>query len=92
MEEDNGYGANVDVGEQEMTERVLGIDYVVLQGRGGREFQNGANCKDDDHVHLGFLEGQMTACGRMWEHFMLTYSDVEIDCPDCIKELKKRAK
>jgi len=74
-----------------VAERKLGVDYVVLKGRGGREFQNGATCEGDNYIHLGFLEGSQTACGKAWKNFMLTYSDVEIDCPDCIKELKRRA-
>jgi len=73
-----------------MSERVLGKDYVVLKGKGQREMYNGATCKDDNFVHLGLgLEGS-TACGKLIDKFFLTYDDVEIDCPGCIKELKKR--
>lgn len=70
-------------------ERVLGRDYVVLQGRGGRESTNGATVKGNDFTHLSVDTGQMTICKQVVENFLLTYSDVDITCPECIEDLKK---
>lgn len=73
-------------------ERVLGKDYVVLKGRGGREYQNGAMVKNDDKVHLSVDIGKTTICGKIPETFLLTYADVEINCPDCIAEIVRRGR
>ena len=70
--------------------RVLGKDYVLLQGKGDREVYNGATVKGDTHTHLGLSSEQVTVCGRAIDKFFLTYDDVEIDCPECIAELKRR--
>lgn len=75
-----------------MGKGVLGKDYVTLKGRGGREFQNGATVKDDDYIHLSVDIGQSTVCGKSPDGFMITYADVDIDCPDCIKDIRKRFK
>lgn len=72
-------------------ERILGEDYVVLQGRGGRESTNGASVKGDDKfVHLSVDMGRITICKQAVENFMLTYADVDITCPECIENLKKQ--
>ena len=75
-----------------MEKRVLGKDYVLLSGRGGREDQNGATVKSDDKIHLSVDMGKTTICGSAVDKFMLTYSDVEIDCPQCIKRLKAKSR
>ena len=62
---------------------------IFIKGRSGREFLNGATCEGDDYVHIGHsLPNMMTECGKGIEGFMMTYSDVEITCPDCISRLK----
>ncbi len=60
----------------------------ILKGRGGREFQNGATIKGDDFMHLSIDIGRTTICGKMPDSFLLTYSDVEITCPKCIKVIR----
>lgn len=72
-------------------ERKLGVDYVVLKGRGDRDKYNGATCQGDKFIHLGLLLENATACGKAIDQFFLTYDEVEIDCLDCIKALKKKA-
>lgn len=69
-----------------MEARVLGKDYVVLKGRGGRDITNGATCNGDKFMHLAQL-GKGTSCGKPIKDFLLTYADVEIDCPKCIRKL-----
>lgn len=66
---------------------VLGVDYVILQGRGGRESTNGASTKGDKFVHLSVDMGSTTLCKRRAESFMMTYADVRITCKECVKEL-----
>lgn len=73
-----------------MSEKILGKDYVILKGRGERDIYNGATVKGDKFMHLGFILEKKTACGEFYESFLATYSDVEIDCPKCIAEIKKR--
>lgn len=68
-------------------ERVLGVDYVTLKGRGARLVHNGATCEDDTYVHLGNSSESMTTCGKAIKEFFLTYADVEINCPECVKIL-----
>ena len=70
-----------------MSKGVLGKDYVVLKGRSGRDCQNGATTKDDKFMHLSVDIGQSTICGRAVEQFLLTNSDVDVTCPECIKKL-----
>jgi len=70
--------------------RVLGEDYVVLKGRGGRDLHNGATCGRDSYTHLGMVLSGQTACGKAASNVMATYDDVEIDCPDCIRVIKER--
>ncbi|GEM_PF-6185397 len=70
-------------------QRVLGQDFVVLKGRGQRDIHNGATVEGDSLMHLGHSLEQRTTCGKSIKEFLLTNSDVEIDCPDCIKTLKK---
>ena len=70
---------------------VLGVDYVTLKGRGGREYKNGATRKQDDYMHLSVDIGNTTVCGHVVDSFLLTYSDVDIDCPDCVKILLAKA-
>ena len=67
---------------------VLGVDYVMLKGSGGRDRCNGATVQGDDSMHLGIL-GQGTACEKTIEEFLTTYADVKITCPSCIKVLKE---
>lgn len=61
----------------------------ILKGRGGREVMNGATRKEDDFMHLSTNIGQTTICGHMPDSFLLTYADVEITCPECIKVLQQ---
>ena len=63
---------------------------MLLSGRGDREYFNGATVKGDSLVHLGILATRATACGKAFENFMLTYSDITIDCPDCVAEVERR--
>ena len=74
--------------------RVLGLDYITISGRGEREVYNGAHVKDSSYIHLGFgafhPQSGQTACGVSWDKFMVSYSLVEINCPDCIKAVKGR--
>lgn len=63
----------------------------IIKGRGGREFMNGATCKDDGYMHLGHsLPNMMTECGKSIDSFLATDADVEITCPDCIKKIRER--
>ncbi len=62
----------------------------VLKGRGSREFMNGATRKEDTFMHLSTDMGHTTICGHMPNSFLLTYADIEITCPDCIKILRER--
>ena len=65
------------------------IPNPILKGRGGREFVNGATCQGSKYVHLGYsLPNMMTLCGKAIEGFMVTYADVEITCPQCIKKIR----
>lgn len=64
--------------------RVLGVDYVVLKGQGGRDYTNGAVIEGEEDMHLGFLTSRQTACGKGYTHFLVTYADVEITCRACI--------
>ncbi len=75
----------------DMIERAetLGVDYVMLKGSGGRDRYNGATVKGDDFMHFSTL-GQGTSCGKTIQDFLLTYADVKITCPSCIKALKAR--
>ena len=70
-------------------ERVLGVDYVILKGEGGREYINGAIVEGDANMHLGSLSSRQTVCGKGYTRFLVTYSDVEITCGDCIKKIKE---
>lgn len=72
-----------------MDKGILGKDYVVLRGRGGRDTQNGATCKNDEYMHLSVNCGESTICGKGVESFLLTYSDLDINCPKCVKRLVK---
>ncbi|KKN11505.1 hypothetical protein LCGC14_1025730 [marine sediment metagenome] len=69
---------------------VLGVDYVVLKGRGGRDTQNGAIVAGDEKMHLSVDAGQSTVCGKVTREYLLTYADVSIDCPECIAAIKAR--
>ncbi|GAI21291.1 unnamed protein product [marine sediment metagenome] len=71
-------------------DRVLGQDYIILKGRGERDRYNGATVKDDNYVHLGLLLESRTACNKAIDKALLTDGDVEINCPECIKDVKKR--
>ncbi len=71
--------------------RVLGIDYVTLKGREGRDTTNGATADEDNYTHLGSLFDRQTACKLPIKNFFATYSDVDIDCPACIKVIKEPA-
>ena len=62
----------------------------VLKGRGGRECINGATREEDNFMHLSTDIGQTTICGHTPDGFLITYSDVEITCPECIKVLRKK--
>ena len=64
----------------------------ILKGRGGRDSINGASIKSDKFTHLSTDCGQTTICGHSVESFMLTYADVEIDCPECSRILRKEPK
>lgn len=70
-----------------MHKGILGKDYVTLKGRGGRDTQNGSTVKSDKFMHLSVDIGASTICGRIPDSFLMTYSDVDIDCPECIKKL-----
>lgn len=73
-----------------MTDQVLGKDFVLLQGRGGRDSTNGATVKGDDFMHLSVDTGRTTVCRQAVENFLLTYADVKINCPGCIEDLRSR--
>ena len=62
----------------------------IIKGRGGRDQVNGATCKGDKFMHLGEVSGE-TACKKGWDNFLMTYDEVEITCPDCIKSIMERA-
>lgn len=67
-------------------ERVLGKDYIILKGRGERDIYNGATIEGDTKfMHFGYGLKRETACGRLIKEFLLAYSDIEINCPKCIK-------
>jgi len=66
---------------------VLGKDYVTLKGRGCRDSQNGATSTKDKFTHLSVDCGQSLICGGASDSFMLTYADVDIDCPKCVAKL-----
>ena len=74
-----------------MTDRVLGVDYVVLKGKGGRDTTNGAVVDGDTSIHLGSLFDRLTVCGMGYTQFLVTYSDVEITCTKCVRILTERA-
>lgn len=63
--------------------------FVTITGRGGRDTVNGAKVEGNKKMHLGSLPDGHTACGRPFTGFLTTYSDVKIDCPDCIKKMVK---
>ncbi len=65
---------------------------MILSGRGNRESFNGASVEGDSFIHLGILTTRSTACGKLFKDFMLTSSDVTIDCVDCVAEVEKRQK
>lgn len=69
----------------------LGKDYVTLSGKGGRDYQNGATAVGDEFMHLSVDVGSSLICGDMPKAFLLTYSDVDITCPKCIKILVEKA-
>lgn len=69
---------------------VLGKDYITLSGRGERDKYNGATVKDDNYVHLGLLLESRTACNRAIDKVFLTDSEVKINCPECIRDVKER--
>ncbi len=62
----------------------------VLRGRGGRDCINGATRKEDKFMHLSTDIGRTTVCGHVPEGFLITYSDVEITCPECIRILREK--
>jgi len=64
--------------------------YPALKGRDGREYQNGAICDKDKFMHLSVDMGHTTICGNIPDKFLITYSDVEITCPECVKILKAK--
>ena len=64
--------------------------YPILKGRGGRDHINGATCDGDKYMHLGELFSRQTACNKPFKDFLITCSDVEITCPDCIKAIRKK--
>ena len=67
---------------------ILGVDYVTLTGRGGRDVTNGATVDSDDFMHLGNMLDRVTACKLPIKNFLATYSDVNITCKNCIAALK----
>ena len=68
---------------------ILGVDYVTLTGRGNnRDTYNGATVEGDDNIHLGILTNRETACKKPFKEFFATYSDVDINCKDCIEALR----
>jgi len=71
-----------------MPERTEGVNYVTLQGRGQRELYNGASAIFDSYMHLGISVFMRTICGKCVSNFLVTYADVEIDCPECIAAMK----
>jgi len=75
-------------------QRILGIDYVVISGPGDREIYNGAHVKDSPYVHLGFgafhTNAGQTACQASYDKFMVTYGDVQVDCPECVRIIEVR--
>ncbi len=78
-----------DLERRDMGKGILGKGYVTLKGRGGREYQNGATVKDNEFMHLSVDGGQATICNKIPDQFLLTYSDVDITCPECVKKLVK---
>lgn len=69
---------------------VLGKDYITLSGQGERDRYNGATVKDDNYVHLGLLLESRTACSKAIDKAFITYGDVKINCPECIRDVKER--
>ena len=69
--------------------RVLGEDYVVIKGKGKRDIYNGATVEGDTFTHLGISLSGLTACRRSIKEFFATYSDVEVDCPACIRSVNR---
>ena len=63
---------------------------IVLSGSTDREYFNGASVEEDSLVHLGILVTRSTACGKPFKDFMLTYSNVTINCPSCLAEVDRR--
>jgi len=66
---------------------VFGVDYVTISGRGQRDQFNGALVIDDEAMHLGIIkpmEGSETACHQPIKQFLLTTSDVDVTCPQCV--------
>ena len=64
--------------------------YPILKGRGGRETINGATREEDEFMHLSSDIGQTTLCGHTPDGFLMTYSDVEITCPECVAILRSK--
>ena len=70
-----------------MTKGILGKDYVVLKNPG--LVYNGATAYGDSFMHIGMsLSGGSLLCKGSLKEFLLTNSNVEIDCPKCIKKIK----
>lgn len=68
-----------------MAERLLGKDYVVLKNPG--LVYNGATSHSDNFTHIGMsLSGGSLLCGGVLKEFSLSYRDVDVDCPKCIKK------
>lgn len=70
--------------------RVLGVDYIILKGKGGREFTNGAVIDGDDFMHLGNLSSRQTCYGEVYGQFLVTYADIEITCKECILKIMSK--
>ena len=63
---------------------------MLLSGRGDREYFNGATVEGDSLIHLGILATRATACGKTFKNFMLTSSDVTVNCTECVAEVDRR--
>lgn len=75
-----------------MSKGILGKDYVTLEGKGGRDYQNGTTSKYDEFMHLSIDIGSSLICGSAPDKFLITDSDVDITCPKCIKILEAKSK
>ena len=53
----------------------------------GSDTINGATSTDDEFTHVGSIHDGLL-CSKPMDNFMLTYSEISIDCPECERKLR----